>query len=125
MIVHIAIRQPLGNPGPSEGRYSCIGFSTNETIYNVVTKSLGITTNNEAYLRTMLIALDALKDCSDIEFRLNSTVVVNRINSENLKHGKKYPGLISLVKSFLIRSAESGREVSVVLDPTVRWDTNT
>lgn len=70
-----------GNPGPSASGF-VIQDETGETVLESGGKYLGITTNNQAEYRAVLFALERAKELEveEIEFRLDSLLVVNQMN---------------------------------------------
>ena len=69
-----------GNPGPSASGF-VIQDQTGETVLESGGKFLGITTNNQAEYRAVLLALERAKELEveEIEFRLDSLLVVNQM----------------------------------------------
>lgn len=69
-----------GNPGPSASGFVIQDFTTGEVLEDGG-EYLGITTNNQAEYRAVLFALKRAKelDVEEIEFRLDSLLVVNQM----------------------------------------------
>lgn len=70
-----------GNPGPSASGF-VIQDGTGKTVLETGGQFLGITTNNQAEYRAVLFALERAHELGveEIEFRLDSLLVVNQMN---------------------------------------------
>lgn len=70
-----------GNPGPSASGF-VIQDETGKTVLETGGQFLGITTNNQAEYRAVLFALERAHELGveEIEFRLDSLLVVNQMN---------------------------------------------